>query len=97
MIAAPGFGVEEEAVNYSIYKWSCLNDDCNHIYVGSAKDVAKRRAEHVRACEDATSKYHNVKQVHEGEWGGASLENGGFGGVPRRVQKASGRGGAKVD
>ena len=61
MIAAPGFGVEEEAVNYSIYKWSCLNDDCNHIYVGSAKDVAKRRAEHVRACEDATSKYHNVK------------------------------------
>ena len=50
-----------------IYKWSCLNDDCNDIYVGHTNNFAQRKGQHKKAeIKDAQLLYKAMR------------DNGGF-------------------
>ena len=51
--------MEEQRYKYTIYKICC--DDCDEIYVGSTRALARRKYEHKSRCNNINSNKHNLK------------------------------------
>lgn len=48
-------------MEYTFYKINCLNPDVNYLYVGSTKDLTKRKWAHKSNCNNPNKKSYNLK------------------------------------